>query len=67
MYSYRTVTVQASRFGARGLTMNTGNSPPIQKGAPAVMQSCLITASRRTVNAVSIDMSMAVSCALKAP
>ncbi len=31
--------------------MNTGNSPPIQKGAPAAMQRCLITASRRTANA----------------
>ncbi len=31
--------------------MNTGNSPPIQKGAPAAMQHCLITASRRTANA----------------
>ncbi len=30
---------------------NTGNSPPIQKGAPAAMQRCLITASRRTANA----------------
>ncbi len=40
MYSYRTVT---SRFGAWGLMTNTGNSPPIQKGAPAVMQHCLIT------------------------
>ncbi len=53
MYSYRTVTVRASRFGAWGLTMSTGNSPPIQKGAPAVMQHCLITASRRTANAMS--------------
>ncbi len=55
MYSYRTVTVRTSRFGAWGLTMNTGNSPPIQKGAPAVMQRCLKTASasRRTANAVS--------------
>ncbi len=51
MYSYRTVTVQASRFGAWGLTTNTGNSPPIQKGAPAAMQHCLITVSRRTANA----------------
>ncbi len=51
MYSYRTVTVQASRFGARCLTTNTGNSPPIQKGVPAAMQRCLITASRRTANA----------------
>ncbi len=51
MYSYRTVTVQASQFGAWGLTTNTGNSPPIQKGAPAAMQRCLITASRRTANA----------------
>ncbi len=51
MYSYQTITVQASRFGAWGLTTNTGNSPPIQKGAPAVMQRCLITASRRTANA----------------
>ncbi len=33
MYSSRTVTVRTSRFGAWGLTMNTGNSPPIQKGA----------------------------------
>ncbi len=38
MYSYRTVMVRASRFGAWGLTMNTGNSPPIQKGAPAEEQ-----------------------------
>ncbi len=30
---------------------NTGNSPPIQKGAPAAIQRCLITASRRTANA----------------
>ncbi len=51
MYSSRTVTVQASRFGAWGLTTNTGNSPTIQKGAPAAMQCCLITASRRTANA----------------
>ncbi len=51
MYSYRTVTVQASLFGAWDLTTNTGNSPPIQKGAPAAMQRCLITASRRTANA----------------
>ncbi len=51
MYSYRTVTVQASRFGAWCLTTNTGNSPPIQKGAPAAMQRCLITTSRRTANA----------------
>ncbi len=53
MYSYRTVTVRTSRFGAWGLTTNTGNSPSIQKGAPAVMQCCLITASRRTANAMS--------------
>ncbi len=55
MYSSRTVTVWTSRFGAWGLTTNTGNSPPIQKGAPAVIQCCLITASasRRTANAVS--------------
>ncbi len=33
MYSYRTVTVQASRFGAWGLTTNTGNSPQSRKGA----------------------------------
>ncbi len=52
MYSSRTVMVQASRFGARCLTTNTGNSP-IQKGAPAAMQRCLITASRRTANANS--------------
>ncbi len=32
MYWYRTVTVQTSRFGAWGLTANTVNSPPIQKG-----------------------------------
>ncbi len=51
MYSYRTVTVQASQFGAWCLTTNTGNSPPIQKGAPVAMQRCLITASRRTANA----------------
>ncbi len=51
MYSYRTVTVRTSRFGAWCLTTNTGNSPPIQKGAPAAMQHCLITASRRTENA----------------
>ncbi len=44
-------TVQASRFGAWCLMTNTGNSPSIQKGAPAAMQCCLITASRRTVNA----------------
>ncbi len=50
MYSYRTITVQASRFGAWCLTTNTGNSPPIQKGAPTAMQRCL-TASRRTANA----------------
>ncbi len=30
---------------------NTGNSPPIQKGASAVIQRCLITTSRRTANA----------------
>ncbi len=51
MYSSRTVTVQASRFGAWCLTTNTGNSPPIQKGAPAAMQCYLITTSRRTANA----------------
>ncbi len=50
MYSSRTVTVQASRFGAWCPMTNTGNSPPIQKGAPAAMQRCLITASR-TANA----------------
>ncbi len=38
---------------------NTGNSPSIQKGAPAVMQRCLITASRRTAKA------NAVSCTLE--
>ncbi len=32
MYSYRTVTVQASRFGARCLTTNTGNSPQSRRG-----------------------------------
>ncbi len=53
MNSYGTVTARTSWFGAWGLTTNTGNSPPIQKGAPAVIQHCLITASRRTVNAVS--------------
>ncbi len=55
MYSYRTVTVWTSRFSAWGLTTNTGTPPPppIQKGALAVMQRCLITASSssRTVNA----------------
>ncbi len=34
MYSSRTVTVRASRFGAWCLTTNTGNSPSIQKRAP---------------------------------
>ncbi len=53
MYSYRTVTVRTSRFGAWCLSTNTGNSPPIQKGAPAAMQRCLITASRRTANSNS--------------
>ncbi len=38
-------------ISVRCLTTNTGNSPPIQKGAPAAMQRCLITASRRTANA----------------
>ncbi len=33
MYSYRTVMVRASLFGAWGFTTNTDNSPPIQKGA----------------------------------
>ncbi len=33
-YSYRTVMVRIPRFRAWGLTTNTGNSPPIQKGAP---------------------------------
>ncbi len=33
----------------RGGTVHV--SPPIQKGAPAAMQRCLITASRRTANA----------------
>ncbi len=51
MYSYRTVMIQASRFVALGLTTNIGNSPPIQKGAHAAMQRCLITTSRRTANA----------------
>ncbi len=51
IYLYRTVSVRASRSGAWGLTTNSGNSPPIQKGALAVLQHCLITASRRTVNA----------------
>ncbi len=32
MYSSRTVTVQASRFGAWCLTTNTGNSPPNPEG-----------------------------------
>ncbi len=40
MYSYRTVTVRASRFGAWCLTKNTGNSPNPEGGA-AVMQRCL--------------------------
>ncbi len=48
MYLYRTVTVRASRFGAWGLTTNTGNSPPIQKVAPTAMHRCLITGSRTT-------------------
>ncbi len=61
MYSYRTVTVRSSRFGAWDLTTNTGKSPPIQKGALAVMQRCLITAStsRRTANAVSCALETA--------
>ncbi len=61
MYSYRTVTVWSSRFGAWDLTTNTGKSPPIQKGALAVMQRCLITAStsRRTANAVSCALETA--------
>ncbi len=58
MYSYRTVTIRTSRFGALGLATNTGNSPLIQKGVPAVMQCYLITtsASRRTANAVSFAL-----------
>ncbi len=59
MYSYRTVTVWSSRFGAWDLTTNTGKSPPIQKGALAVMQCCLITTSRRTANAVSCALETA--------
>ncbi len=55
MYSYRTVLVQASRFGAWGLTTNTGNSPPIHKGVPAAMQRCLITTSRRRTAKASSD------------
>ncbi len=39
------VTVRASRFGAWGLTTNTGNRPPIQKGTPTAMHRCLITGS----------------------
>ncbi len=42
MYSYRTVTVQASRFDAWGLTTNTGNSPPIQKGARWCLAHCIL-------------------------
>ncbi len=36
MYSYRTVTVRTSRFGAWCLTTNTGNSPPIPQQCNAV-------------------------------
>ncbi len=56
MYSYQTVTVRTSRFGARGL--------PIQEGAPAVIQRCLITAStsRRTANAVSCTLETVTMC-----
>ncbi len=52
MYAYQTITVRTSRFGAWGLTTNTGNS------APTVMQHWLITASasRRTANAVSCTL-----------
>ncbi len=42
MYSYRTNTVRTSRFGPWGLTMNKVNSPPILKGAPAVMQHVIM-------------------------
>ncbi len=32
MYSYRTITIRTSRFGAWGLTTNTVNSPPNPEG-----------------------------------
>ncbi len=62
MYSYRTVTVRTSRFGTWGLTTNTGYSPPIQKGASAVMQCCLKTASWRTANAASYALETVTMC-----
>ncbi len=49
MYSYRTVTVQASRFGAWGLTTNTGRSPPIQKGTPAILELMCVCAPARSL------------------
>ncbi len=63
MHSYRTVTVRTSRFGAWGLTTNEQIQAihPIQKGAPAVMQRCLITASRRTENDRSCALENKVS------
>ncbi len=58
MYSYRTITLRTSRLDAWGLMTNTGNLLPIQKGVPAIMQRCLITASasRRTANPVSCPL-----------
>ncbi len=48
MYSHWTVTVRTSWFGAWGLITRIGNSPPIQKGAPAVMQHCLISQQKNS-------------------
>ncbi len=48
MYSYRTVTVQASRFGAYDEYRQFTPNP---EGGAAAMHRCLITASRRTANA----------------
>ncbi len=47
------VTILGSMSRHLTFTTNTGISLPYQKGAPAVMQCCLITASRRRANAMS--------------
>ncbi len=52
---YRIVTVRTSRFGARGLTRIQAIPPPIQKNPVCARSNAtlLITASRRTANAMS--------------
>ncbi len=51
MYSYRTVTVQASSVRCMIALRRIQAIHPQSRRAPAAMQRCLITASRRTANA----------------